>query len=407
VSVTPLYPPEDSAFDADALDERNTLAPTPFEWIDPTLLPKRQWLYGRHLIRKYVSTTIAPGGLGKSSLIIAESLCMASGRGLLGEYIAEPLRVWYWNGEDGQDENRYRMVAAASHHKISPDAFASRLFHDTGREKEITIGANDRGGFTINNFVVDEIIRHIIDNHIDVLIVDPFVAVHTVGENDNGAINAIVRAFARIAEFGNCAVELVHHIRKPGAGVSADTDVNDARGASALIGGVRSARVLNAMSKDEAATFGIEDRFAYFRVDNGKANLAPRSDDAVWRHIVGYDLGNGEGNTAGDSIGVVEAWELPGIFAGTPRDALAQAQRIFSAGKHHYDVRSPDWAGYSVSDMLGLDPEEKEGKARIRKIIEKWIETGGVEKYNMPDKNRRPRYFIRSDEPDAKADFYE
>lgn len=391
------FPPDDSAFDAGDLDARNGLAPTPFEWIGPKLLPKRQWLYGRHLIRKYVSATIAPGGLGKSSLVMAESLAMASGRGILGEFVAEPLRVWYWNGEDGQDENRYRMVAVASHYEISPDAFAPRLFHDTGREKDIVIGRQERNGFGIDGEVVQEIIRHVIANRIDVLIIDPFVAVHLVGENDNGPINAIVRAFALIAEKGNCAVELVHHIRKPGSGVSTPTVVEDARGASALIGGVRSARVLNLMSEDEADMFRIKSRFSYFRVDDGKANLAPRSETALWRRIVGFDLGNGADGERGDSIGVVEAWEPPGLFSGVPQDALVQAQRILAVTAYRYDQQSPDWVGYAVASVLGISPSDAPGKRKIGQIIDKWIETGVVEKFDAPDERRKPKSFVRAE----------
>jgi hypothetical protein len=51
------------------------IAATPFSSLDPITIPRRQFLYGRHLIRQFVSTTVAPGGIGKSSLGIAEALC--------------------------------------------------------------------------------------------------------------------------------------------------------------------------------------------------------------------------------------------------------------------------------------------------------------------------------------------
>jgi hypothetical protein len=31
----------------------------PFEWADPAEIPVRDWLYGKHLIRRHVSATIA------------------------------------------------------------------------------------------------------------------------------------------------------------------------------------------------------------------------------------------------------------------------------------------------------------------------------------------------------------
>ncbi len=39
---------------------------TPFVFRDPRLIPRREWLYGTHYIRGFVSMTIAPGGVGKS-----------------------------------------------------------------------------------------------------------------------------------------------------------------------------------------------------------------------------------------------------------------------------------------------------------------------------------------------------
>jgi RecA-family ATPase len=93
--------------------------------------------------------------------------------------------------------------------------------------------------------VVDGIRAEIVAKAIDVLQIDPFVASHTVAENDNTKIALVARQWAAIAEETGCAVELVHHVRKLGNGSTVLT-VEDARGASALIAAVRSARVINA-----------------------------------------------------------------------------------------------------------------------------------------------------------------
>ena len=66
------------------------------------------------------------------------------------------------------------------------------------------------------------------------------------------------------------------------------------------------------MTKEEAARAGIENPRSYFRVDNGKANLAPPADKSTWRRHVSVQLGNGETIPhAGDNVGVVAAWEWP------------------------------------------------------------------------------------------------
>ena len=75
-------------------------------------------------------------------------------------------------------------------------------------------------------------------NSIDVLIVDPFISVHEMPENDNGAMDAAVKAFALVADRTGCAIDLVHHSRKLNG---MDADIDAARGGSAIAGAVRAA----------------------------------------------------------------------------------------------------------------------------------------------------------------------
>ena len=70
------------------LDSRHALiTPTAFKWRDPATLQRRQFVYGTHYIRKFVSTTLAPGGAGKTSLGIVEALAICTGRPLLGRAV--------------------------------------------------------------------------------------------------------------------------------------------------------------------------------------------------------------------------------------------------------------------------------------------------------------------------------
>ena len=71
-----------------------------------------------------------------------------------------------------------------------------------------------RNGFMICHPVVDALIAQLNERKLDVLIIDPFVSCHRVTENDNNAIDAVTKAWARVADAANCAVELVHRVRK-------------------------------------------------------------------------------------------------------------------------------------------------------------------------------------------------
>lgn len=353
--------------------------PTPYVWTDPTTLPRREWLYGRHLIRRYVSTTISPGGLGKSSMVLVEALAMVSGQPLLQERIhtPEPLRVWYWNGEDPNDEAARRIQAAAIEHKLSPQDIADRLFVDSGREMRLKLASMAHGEITLDETLFDDITAGLIARCIDVWTVDPFISAHQVSENDNGAIDAVIKRLGIVAERANCAIELVHHVRKSNG--QGETTVEDARGASALIGGVRSARVLNVMSKDIADTVKIEpkDRHGYFSVTNGKSNMGPRSDTGLWRRIISVDLGNGDGLETSDHVGVVVPFEMPSLMSTVHPQAAsvaADTARQFDTGR--LSPRSPDWFGHIVGPRVGIDTENPEGKALMKMLISKWIEAG-------------------------------
>jgi hypothetical protein len=50
--------------------------------LEPSQIRARQWLYGHHYCRGFVSVTVAPGGMGKSLLGIVEGLAMATRRKL-------------------------------------------------------------------------------------------------------------------------------------------------------------------------------------------------------------------------------------------------------------------------------------------------------------------------------------
>lgn len=384
------------------------ITPTSFLWVDPKDIPNRNPLYGTHLFRKFVSITISPGGIGKSSLVMMESLCMASNRPLLGDKIyGGPLKVWYWNGEDPQDENSRRVIAAAIYHGIKAEEFSNRLWMDSGRQLQIKLAEMAKGGAEINEEIFLAIEHALIQRGIDVLVIDPLVSAHSIPENDNGAMDAVVKRLGIVAERANCAIELVHHTRKPSGGTKNDTEVADARGAGAIIAGVRSARMLNPMSKEEAGDFGIhEDEVnSYFRVDYGKANLAKRSADHAWRHLVSKGLGNETEICPEDKVGVVEEYKAPKTSSRFPEDAAVQAQRIAESRlnlRHWSSGPAPsDWFGFAV--IRAFDMHEVDDKAAMRRMIATWIKSG-ILKVAEGYENRNDVKYIHSTRPVVTGD---
>lgn len=370
-----------AAHRAEFPQERADRLPTEFVWRDPASIPPRPWLYGRHLIRKQVSVTVAPGGVGKSSLTICEALAMASGRELLGDWTAQGLKVWLYNLEDPRDEMDRRIIAAMQHDHVSPEEIAGRLFVDTGRERALSTAIQTREGVQIIKPEMDALAHEIEARGIDVLVIDPFVSSHQASENDNGAIDLVAKEWARLADRCNCAIELVHHTRKTN-GEEATTE--SGRGASALLAAARSGRVLNKMSADLKAEAGVQDDPAtYFAITRDKANLAPVG-DRVWRRMASVRLANG------DSVGVVEVWEWPDTFDGVSVDDLLSVQRAIE-GKHprYSDQAGDDWAGVTVAEVLGLDATAD--RKRIKKMVETWLKSGALVKVKHKDANRIER----------------
>jgi hypothetical protein len=360
---------------------------TPFRWIDPASIPPRRWIYGKHYIRQFLTETVAPGAYGKSTLAITEALAIATGHALLGVLPDEPTNVWYFNGEDPLDELDRRIAAACLHYHIEPSELEGRLFVDTGRQMKIILAEMTKQGANIAQPVVDPVIATIQENEIGLLIVDPFIASHRVTENDNPALELVAATWAEIADVTGCAVELVHHSRKTGG---TEITVEDGRGGSALLAKARSARVLNGMSEDEAARAGVEKRRAFFRVDNGKANLSPAGEKADWYRLIGVEIGNG------DNVVAVTQWKWPNPLAGITADHLQAVQAKIAESRYRGSAQSQDWAGHAVASVLKLNLSNKADKAKAASLLKMWIAKGALRVVEAQDEKRMVRKFIEA-----------
>jgi RecA-family ATPase len=365
---------------------------TPYSWPDPQSIPLRDWLYGRHFIRGFVSATVAPGGIGKSSLLFAEALSMVSGRALLhGIEPVAPLNVWIWNGEDPLVELYRRVAASAKHYGIRQQDCSGCLLIDSGREMKIIVAKTQKGETIIYRPVLNAIEQTIEKHKIDVLVIDPFVSSHRVSENDNNAIDEIAREWADIADKTGCAIELVHHVRKVG---DIEVTVEMARGASSLISAARCARVLNPMSTKESNDAGVENRRVFFRVNDGKSNMSPASDKATWFRMQSVNLENNGRYLEGDSIGVVTEWKWPDPLEDVTAKDLQAVLQVVGAGRWRESQQAKDWVGRAVADALGLDVEDERSKAKIKGLLKIWIKNGALAVVDGKDEKRMDRKFI-------------
>ncbi|NTA10417.1 bifunctional DNA primase/polymerase [Agrobacterium tumefaciens] len=380
---------------------QSPITATAFKWIDPKTLPRREFAYGSHFIRKYVSVTVSPGGLGKTSASIAESLAMVSGRALLGIKPPKRLRTWIFNAEDPRDEMERRIMAACIHYKLKPADLEGHLFLDSGREQELVVAIEDKkAGVRIQQPIVEAVVEQIERYGIDVMIVDPFVSTHGVNENDNGAIDKVAKLWAQIADYTNCSIDIVHHLRKV---ADREATVEDARGAVSLIGAARSVRVLNRMSEEQAGEAGInkEDRFGYFYTTYGKSNLTPLSHKAEWRHLVSTPLGNGTGLAQPqDFAPVVTEWHWPSaddVAGDLTDDQRASILAAVSASDYKKSPKAKNWVGSAVAYAVGLDLDDNVQRKRASSLVTALMREGTlVEREERDPVRRELAVFVRA-----------
>ena len=344
----------------------NPIRATPATWPDPASLPPRPWIMGRWLLRNTVFGVIAPGGAGKSTFLMTLALSLASGRPLLGKEVhGEPKRVWLWNLEDDGDELARQRIAAALAHGVHPSECGDRLFVDSGPDgATLCTAIEDRAGFRIIAPVMEAVVAEILARRIDVLMLDPFVSSHQIDENNNGMIDAVTKAWARVAKLTGCAIGLSHHtIKAKGERITTDSS----RGASALANTARSMLVLNRMTPEEAQNFGLDPAAArsYVNIGDDKHNRAP-AERADWYELRSVELGQG------DSVGVIAPWAPPSPLEGVTPEHLSLIQRVLSGGDYRKSPQSPEWAGHVIGKVLRIDAEESGNRARLGKLIVFW-----------------------------------
>jgi hypothetical protein len=210
-------------------------------------------------------------------------------------------------------------------------------------------------------------------------VVDPFVACHALEENSNNDMNEAARAWAQVANDADCAVLLVHHTRKTGAGGHA-ADIEASRGGKALSDAARVGLTLATMTEDEAEALDVppEERRRYVRLDDAKVNLAPQAGEARWYRLHGVSLNNEDPlYPNGDNVQATERWVPPKPFDDVDDGALHACLDKIEAGPgegHRYGASkrggSKRYVGPVIEEALGKSPAQAEA------ILKAWLKSG-------------------------------
>ena len=342
------------------------------ENVNPLSIPRREWLYGNHYIKDYLSLTVAPGGVGKSTLVLTEALAMVTGKALLGIQPLKECKVWYFNAEDPRDEILRRIIALCQHYDIDYNKELEGLYFGSGREIEMLLMAGDHG--ILNTKLIEHIRERVTEYGIELIIIDPLASVMTSSESvDNFKI--LAKSLSILADQCNASIEVVHHTRK--LNNTQEVSVEDSRGGSSLVSAARSARILTKMDAKDGEALGLQDYIDYFKIEPaGKNNLSRPLSSINWYKKIGVRIPND------DTVAVVEQYTPPSAFDGITHDKLRQLWTSMK-GTDMYLMANIQSARTEhkmsiyeyIADFLDLEYDAKVTKTRVKTIVKTWLET--------------------------------
>ena len=199
-----------------------------------------------------VAQVIAPGGTGKTTVLLYEAICIALGRDLWGCRVVEPGWTLFCTAED----QREQLVARLREIMIANDI--------TGEDREIVmrsiliwdVTGSDLalvrmvGGAVILTSLADSIVSAYKGRAPAQVVFDPLVSFGAseglVNDNEQG----IVTAARRIVRGLDCCVRVIHHTGK-GNAREKTMDQYSGRGGSAMADGSRMTTVLQSWNEGE------------------------------------------------------------------------------------------------------------------------------------------------------------
>ena len=361
------------------------------ELLNSGLPEPRQWLMSRQFCRGFLSGLVAPGDVGKTTLRLTQAVELAANRELLGLRIYQRCRVLVLSLEDDRRELHRRLLAICRHHRIDPAELKGWLFCRELNGLKLA-RLNAKGGRELGE--LDHMLRGAIERRRpDLVVLDPFVKLHALNENDNSDMDFVCSHLVKLAQDYSIAVDSPAHTHK-GAIVAGDADAR--RGASAQRDAGRLDFTLTAMSEEEANRFGIDpdERKSYVRLDRAKANLV-RAIKAMWFRLVSVQLGNKTKlYPEGDDMQALEAWVPPDAWQGLDADHINQILDKIEAGmpdgnRYSADGNAKKRAAWKV--VVEVVPEKNEAQAR--EIIKTWVKSGllVVREYENPDDRKKAK----------------
>lgn len=279
--------------------------------IDDRKIPQRAWLVPGLFERGHLTATAAPGGTGKSIFSLCVSIMVSLGKPWgdwmpRGEY-----RVLMFNLEEDRSEMQRRAFAAAALSMGITDnsVLQNRIIAAEYDTRLVVAKTNKVTRTLLKEPVVNDLKAYIRDEKFDLITVDPFAETFE-GEENNRDLKYVGTLWREIARETQCAVWLIHHVKKYAQDLQGEMDA--LRGGGALGNIARIVTTMFTMTKDEAASLlelSDGDRLQFTRLDDAKSNYNKPCTEARWFKKETYDLQNSNADYAGDNVGAYIPWK--------------------------------------------------------------------------------------------------
>ena len=326
-----------------------------------------------------LAALIAPGGLGKSTLVLEAGTGVALGARVFGREVKTPGRVLYITGEDAREQ------LAARRERIMDSQFLSEGEKQRVRETfgiwDVSGGGVkltcDRNGNIVPTSIAQQIVEAYKDEPPVLVIFDPVVSFGTSEGRPNDNEQGIVAAARQIIRGLGCCVLLVHHTGK-GNARDKTTDQYSGRGGSALADGSRMVFVLTrwdgtgggGSARPPEALGSVEDS-EILQLHPAKTSYAPRDKArTIWIKRTGFAF-----QFAQDVI------KTPGAVRADQDQAVMRFLREKLTDSFRFTKRQLE----DSASAVGLPRQQ------IRETVDRLLSRGQIELRPLPEGERHGR----------------
>lgn len=315
--------------------------------------PKRRWLLHNTLPLGKVGMVVAPGGTGKSFLMIQLALAVATNTRLANHWqVDSPGSCLILCAEEDDEDLHHRLKAVLDSSFANSPALQQLITDRVHIKSMLTVDnlmthANDRGEIVQTDYVDRLALTLLQFTDLKLIVIDP--ASRFRGGNENAAQDTtrFVEALELLRSATGATVLVVHHTNK--GSMSAD-EVNQgaSRGSSALTDGVRWQMSLSKPTAKQAQALGIVKHCLnqYVLATITKNNGAPPQDPVLLQRLPGGIL---------EAVAASAPRQSPELALVTLIQSEANAKRTHTANsieKHFSGTKGP--LGLSASALRKL-----------------------------------------------------